>query len=75
MRTFVQTRQVKIARDDEALQLMSTRFSKLPENVTLTRQSLHLNFSGTEEFLQAMAAVVFALNNDYEAVAAFIRGD
>jgi hypothetical protein len=58
----------KVARDDQALELVNTRFSRLPANVELTPTSLHIEFQGTEEFLQAFGAVVYALNNDFEAV-------
>ena len=63
----------KVVRDDHALALVNTRFEKLPPNVTLTPHSLHIDFFGTEDFLQAFGAVVFALNNDYEAISGFIE--
>jgi hypothetical protein len=58
----------KVAHDDQALALVNTRFQKLPPNVQLTPTSLHIEFHGTEDFLQAFGAVVYALNNDLEAV-------
>jgi hypothetical protein len=58
----------KVARDDQALALVNTRFSRLPANVELTPTSLHIDFHGTEDFLRAFGAVVYALNNDFEAV-------
>jgi hypothetical protein len=63
----------KVVRDDQALALLSTRFNRLPANVALTPASLHIDFYGTEDFLQAVGAIVFALNNDYEAISAFIE--
>jgi hypothetical protein len=64
----------QVVPEDQGLALVNSRFGKLPANVTLTPESLHIDFHGTEEFLQAMGAVVFALNNDYEAISGFIEG-
>ena len=64
----------RVVRDDQALALLNTRFDKLPANVTLTPSSLHIDFFGTEDFLQAFGAVVFALHNDYETISGFIEG-
>jgi hypothetical protein len=73
MRSYMQSRQRKVVRDEQAPALLSTRFAALPPNVTFTPTSLHIDFCGTEGFLQAIGAVVFALNNDYEAVSDFIE--
>lgn len=63
----------RVARNQEqALELINTRFAKLPGNVTLTPRSLHIEFCDTEEFLRTIGAVIYALNNDYEAVRDFI---
>jgi hypothetical protein len=72
MRGFVAAQRTTVASRTKALDLVNTRFGKLPENVTLTRRSLRLDFEDTEGFLRAFGAVVFALNNDYEAVREFI---
>lgn len=64
----------KVVREDQGLALVNSRFGKLPANVTLTPTSLHIDFYGTEDFLQAIGSVVFALNNDYEAISALIEG-
>ena len=64
----------RVVRDDQALALLNTRFDKLPANVTLTPTSLHIDFFGTEDFLAAFGAVVFALNNDYETISGFLEG-
>src|SRR6516162_7836709 len=57
----------RVARDPkEALELINTRFAKLPPNVALTPGSLHIDFFGTEDFLRSIGAVIYALNNDYE---------
>jgi hypothetical protein len=63
----------KVVRDENALALVNTRFEKLPPNVQLTPSSLHIEFHGTEDFLQAVGAVVYALNNDYESISGFIE--
>jgi hypothetical protein len=63
----------KVVRDENALALINTRFEKLPPNVHLSPSSLHIEFHGTENFLQAVGAVVYALNNDYESISAFIE--
>lgn len=75
MRPAVIANLTKVVRDDQALALLSTRFHRLPANVTLTPHSLHIDFCGTEDFLQAFGAVVYALHNDYEAISAFIEED
>jgi hypothetical protein len=64
----------KVVRDDQALALLNNRFDKLPANVTFTPNSLHIDFFGTEDFLAAFGAVVYALNNDYEAISGFMEG-
>jgi hypothetical protein len=61
-----------VAPASAGLALVNTRFDSLPSNVILTPRSLHLDFTTTEEFLAAVGAVIFALNNDFERVAAFI---
>jgi hypothetical protein len=63
----------RVVRDENALALINTRFEKLPPNVQLTPSSLHIEFHGTEDFLQAIGAVVYALNNDYESISGFIE--
>jgi hypothetical protein len=65
----------KVACEDRGLALVNSRFGKLPANVTLTPTSLHIDFHGTDDFLQAVGAVVFALNNDYEAISGFIEAN
>jgi hypothetical protein len=63
----------QVVRDENAIALINTRFEKLPPNVQLTPCSLHIDFQGTEDFLQAVGALVYALNNDYESVSGFIE--
>ncbi len=72
MARFARTRHKEIAREAEAESLASSRFEALPEGVELTPGELRVQFEGMEDFLRKFGAVVFALHNDYEAVAAFI---
>jgi len=74
MRSYMKAREQPVVRAEQAPALLSTRFSSLPPNVTFTPESLHIEFFGTEDFLQAIGAVVFALNNDFEAISDFIEG-
>jgi hypothetical protein len=41
-----------VVREEQGLALVNSRFGKLPANVTLTPTSLHIDFYGTEDFLQ-----------------------
>ena len=63
----------KVVRGDQAVGLLSTTFQKLPASVTLTPRSLHIEFLGTEDFLQSFGALVYALHNDYEEICRFIE--
>jgi hypothetical protein len=73
MRSFMKANTTKIVRDEHALALLSTRFRTLPPNITLTSKSLHIDFYGTEDFLAAIGAVVYALQNEYEKISDFIE--
>ena len=53
--------------------MLSTTFRKLPQSVTLTPERLQIDFSGTEEFLKAFGAVVYALQNDFEEIRRFLE--
>ena len=64
----------RVVPEDQGLALVNSRFGNLPANVTLTPNSLHIDYRGTQDFLKAVGAVVFALNNDYEAISGFIEG-
>jgi hypothetical protein len=64
----------RVVREDQGLALVNSRFGNLPAHVTLTPTTLHIDFQGTEDFLQAVGTIVFALNNDYEAISGFIEG-
>jgi hypothetical protein len=63
----------RVVRPDQTAELLSTTFRKLPANVTLPPCNLHIDFLGTEKFLQAFGAVVYALHNDYEAISQIIE--
>jgi len=73
MRSYLHSRQTKVVRDELAPALVSTRFQNLPANITFTPQSLRMEFYGTEDFLAAVGAIVYALQNDYQAISAFIE--
>lgn len=73
IRPDVVARLTPVVRQKEAARLISTTFAKLPANVRLTRDSLHIEFSSTGDFLAAFGAVVYALHNDYEAIRQFIE--
>lgn len=72
MRSYVAAQRTTVAADEHAIGLVNARFGKLPANVALTPRNLRIEFQNTEEFLRAFGAVVFALNNDYEAIREFI---
>lgn len=57
----------------ESTELYSTRFRKLPPGIELTPTELRVEFSGVEDFLRKVGAIVFALQNDYEEIADFIE--
>lgn len=67
------SRQVRLVPDERALELVSTRFNRLPDGVELTGRRLTVEFAGCEDFLAKIGAVVFALQNDYEAIREFIE--
>jgi hypothetical protein len=64
---------VRVVPDSRALELVSTRFGKLPAGVTLSPARLTIDFVGTEDFLEKFGAVVFALQNDFDAISEFIE--
>jgi hypothetical protein len=74
IRPQVVASRTQVAPAGTGLAMVNSRFASLPPNVTLTPRSLHLDFSTPEEFLAAIGALVFALQNDYEKIAAFIAG-
>ena len=67
------SRQISVAPAARALELLSTRFDQIPPSVNLSPSRLTIDFVGTQDFLEKVGAVVFALQNDYEAVSEFIE--
>jgi hypothetical protein len=59
--------------EERTVELVSTRFRKLPPDVQLTPGRLTIVFSGTQDFLAKFGAMVYALQNDYEEIAAFLQ--
>ena len=68
-------KQRKVVPDNRVLDLLSSRFSKLPAGVELGAHKLSIEFFGTEDFLEKVGSLVFALQNDYDAISAFIEQD
>jgi hypothetical protein len=67
------SKHVRIAPESRSLELVSTRLGKLPPGVELTPGRLTVDFFGTEDFLEKVGAIVFALQNDYQAITEFIE--
>lgn len=72
MARYASQRHKQIARNEAAVDLLSSRFANLPPGVDLQPRELRIRFQGTEEFLQKFGAVVFALHNDYEEISEFL---
>jgi len=66
------TQRTKVAEDEEARELLATRFNRLPAGVDLRPGRLTIDFQGTADFLKKFGAVVFALQNEYESIAEFM---
>jgi hypothetical protein len=67
------SRHIQVAPTARSLELVSTRFRQLPAGIELTPGRLTIDFVGTEDFLKKIGALVFALQNDYEAISGFIE--
>jgi hypothetical protein len=65
---------VQVAGGGSAETVVNTRFTALPEGVLLERQQLTVRFANFEEFMEKVGAVVYALQNDWEAVREFVGG-
>ena len=59
--------------EERTVELVSTRFRKLPPGVQFAPGRLTIVFSGTEDFLAKFGAMVYALQNDYEEIAEFLH--
>jgi hypothetical protein len=68
MARFARRKQKEIARNEAAVEMVSTKFGSLPPGVELTARELHIDFFGTGDFLAKFGAVVYALHNDYERI-------
>jgi hypothetical protein len=67
------SRRTTVASAQAAVDIVSARFNRLPPGISLTSSRLTVDFASPEEFLQRMGAVIFALQNDYEAIREFIE--
>jgi hypothetical protein len=67
------SRRTTVATEERAREILSARFTRLPPGILLTPKQLTIDFGSPEEFLQRMGAVIFALQNDYEAIREFIE--
>lgn len=72
IRPEVIANRTKVVPDRDALAVISSRFHSLPSNVALRPGSLHIDFTGLEGFLAAISALIYALNNDFEAISAHL---
>jgi hypothetical protein len=73
--TAARSQHIRVVPDSRALELVSTRFARLPPGIELSPARLTIEFYGTEDFLEKFGAVVFALQNDFEAISRFIETD
>jgi len=73
LRAFVQSRRIALAPASQAGELRNARFGKLPPGVDLSPSRLLIGFSSLEDFLPKIGAVVFALQNDFEAIQEFLK--
>ena len=71
--TAARSQHIRVVPDRRALELAGTRFAQLPPGVALSPARLTIEFHGTADFLQKFGAVVFALQNDFEAISEFIE--
>jgi hypothetical protein len=71
--TAARSQHIRVVPDSRTLELVSTRFAHLPPGVELSPARLSIDFFGTEDFLEKLGAVVFALQNDFETISDLIR--
>ena len=67
--------QIRIVAAGRAVELLSTRFEKLPHGVEFSPVRLTIDFLGTQDFLEKVGAIIFALQNDFDAISQFIGSD
>jgi hypothetical protein len=63
---------VQLAPASDAAEMVSSRFAKLPPEIELKPRELTMKFDDSADFLRKIGAVVFALQNDYEAIRDYI---
>ena len=66
------SRHVQLVPEGKGAEIVSSRFGKLPEGISLTSRELTVSFADSADFLRKIGAIVFALQNDYEAIREFI---
>jgi hypothetical protein len=71
--TAARSLHIRAVPDSRALELVSTLFARLPPGIELSPARLIIEFFGTEDFLEKFGAVVFGLQNDFEAISKFIE--
>ena len=71
--TAARSQHIRVVPDSRALELVSTRFARLPPGIELSPARLTIEFYGTEDFLEKFGAVMFALQNDFEAISRLIE--
>jgi hypothetical protein len=71
--TIACSRNIQVVAENRGVELLSTRFAHLPPGVDLSPSRLNIEFSGTQDFLQKLGAVMFALQNDYDSISAFLE--
>ena len=60
------------ARGEAAARQQASRFGDFPAETDLTPNTLHIQFQGLQDFLMKVGSVVYALQNDLEAIEAFV---
>jgi hypothetical protein len=63
---------VELAPASAAVDMVSSRFAKLPAGVELKPRELTVKFDHSADFLSKIGSIVFALQNDYDAIQEFI---
>lgn len=71
--TAARSRHIKVAPEPNGGALMGTRFSALPPGIDLSPARLTIEFSGIQDFLQKLGALMFALQNDYDAICSHLE--
>jgi hypothetical protein len=69
---FSTQKRTEIARNDAANAILSAGIANLPPGIDLQPGSLRIEFSGSADFLRKIGAVVFALQNEYDQITAFL---